>query len=75
MKVTRLQLGYSVRLTDSEFEVMRKLLGDVLAGEVDEGGMSAAEKKVIRSDRWRSAGTPLTVDDDRRSPRKIVWLP
>ena len=49
MKVTRLKSGYSIRVSDSEYEVMRILLGDMLAGEIDEGGMAPCRFQGIQA--------------------------
>lgn len=43
MRVTRLKKGYTIRLSDSEFEVMRALIGDMLAGEIEEGGLTPSQ--------------------------------
>lgn len=68
MKITRLKIGYAMRVSDSEFEVLRALLGNILSGEIEDDGMTPAQKRVLRSDRWRSAhGTLMTVDEDRRN--------
>lgn len=67
MIITRMKKGIFMRLTDSEFTLLRILVNDALGGEgISEAGMTPAEKRVLRSERWSRIMTPLTIDRDRR---------
>ncbi len=65
MKVIRLQRGYSIRLTDSDFGVLETLVGEAEAGEIEIAliqYMEPHEKAAWR----RRAGCFLSLDEDRR---------
>jgi hypothetical protein len=68
MKVTRLRKGYTIRLTDGEFEALGHL---VLLGSSDMEGADPADYSMSRGAVRALNGrlgeqNPLRVDDDRR---------
>jgi hypothetical protein len=68
MIITRMKKGVFIRATDTEFSLLRMLVGAALSsGEMSNlAGMTPAEKRVLRSERWSRIVTPLTIDRDRR---------
>jgi hypothetical protein len=65
MKVTRLREGYRIHLTATEFEALAAVASlGVL--HIEENGVSARARNILKSERWQSPGGPLTIDDDRK---------
>jgi hypothetical protein len=65
MKVTRLSEGYRIHLTATEFEALAAV-ANLGVLHIEESGLSARARNVLRSERWQGPGGPLTIDDDRK---------
>lgn len=63
MRVTKLKRGYRIRLSDTEFEALRELVGFGLADiQVSDPGEFSIPKRVANA----MDGFFLGVDEDRR---------
>lgn len=67
MKIVRLQAGYRITLSDSEFEALQLMLSNPDALERDaHEHLSNSAKAVIRREPFTSIGGPLVVTENRR---------